>query len=370
MQYRGLFYRQRWLLVVVVLPTLIAAFYYGLIASDQYISESRFVVENQNSRSSQTPSIASLIQTTGLSAGQEQTNEVMDYLRSRNALGDLQKGYDVKHAFSTADADRLSRYPILGYEDRFENLYRYYARKIDVKLDTQTNVAVLEVRAFTPEDAQNINGRLLMLGEQLVNRLNAKANQNAIAETERRVAIAEDRVRRARLALGRYRNQENLLDPTKQASGVLDIANKLVTQQATLQAQLDVIQRLTPDNPSISALREQIAAIGKQIAEQNGKAVGGQGAIASKLANYEGLQLEQEFASQALVATNAALEQAETEAARQQFYLERVVEPNKPDVAELPKRLVQIATVFAVALCLYLIGWMLVVGILEHAPED
>ena len=41
-----------------------------------------------------------------------------------------------------------------------------------------------------------------------------------------------------------------------------------------------------------------------------------------------------------------------------------------PDDAALPNRLKQILIVFGAVICLYFIGWMLVVGILEHAPED
>jgi len=92
--------------------------------------------------------------------------------------------------------------------------------------------------------------------------------------------------------------------------------------------------------------------------------------MASKLGNYEDLLVEQKFANDSLTVASAALVQARAEAQRQKFYLERVVEPNRPDVALLPARLLSILTVAASALCLYFIGWMLVVGILEHAPED
>ena len=71
-----------------------------------------------------------------------------------------------------------------------------------------------------------------------------------------------------------------------------------------------------------------------------------------------------------LTAANAALEQARVEAQQQQYYLERVVEPNLPDDAILPSRLKGILAVLFATLCLYLVGWMLVVGILEHSPED
>jgi capsular polysaccharide transport system permease protein len=81
------------------------------------------------------------------------------------------------------------------------------------------------------------------------------------------------------------------------------------------------------------------------------------------------LLAEQDFAQQTLVAASTALEQARAEAQKQQFYLERVVDPNLPDSPELPNRLKDILIAFGVSLCLYFIGWMLVVGILEHSPE-
>ena len=103
---------------------------------------------------------------------------------------------------------------------------------------------------------------------------------------------------------------------------------------------------------------------------QNGRAVGTKSGIASKLSDYEKLTVEQEFATQMLSAADSSLEQARNEAQRQQFYLERVVDPNTPDLATLPKRLQSILTVAATVLCAYFIGWMLIVGVIEHAPDE
>jgi capsular polysaccharide transport system permease protein len=128
--------------------------------------------------------------------------------------------------------------------------------------------------------------------------------------------------------------------------------------------------RVAPRNPAIPAVRNRIAAIGREINAQNGRAVGTPTGIASKLGAYEKLQVEQDFATQMLTAASASLESARTDAQKQQFYLERVVEPNKPDDSTLPHRLRKILIVFGASLCLYFIGWMLVIGVLEHAPED
>lgn len=362
--------KHRWLALVVGVPTLLAAFYYGLIASPVYVSQSSFVIKTPGQKGMPTLSLANLVQTSGLSAGQEQSKEVVQYVRSRDALKDLQSQARIAERFSARGGDFLSRFPRPFQDRSFENLFHYYHSMVAADLDPDSGLAQIEVRAFTPEDAYQINAKLLNLSEDFVNRLNQRAEGRGIAEAEHRVEQAEVRVRNARVALGAYRNQQSLIDPARQAAGVLDISNKLIAEQASLQAQLDLMQRVAPQNPAIPALRSRVAAVGREIAAQNGRAVGTPSGIASKLSNYEKLTVEQEFATQMLTAANASLEQSRTEAQKQQYYLERVVEPNTPDQASLPHGLQRVLTVFAAALCLYFIGWMLIVGILEHAPED
>lgn len=359
-----------WFTLVVIVPVVLSTIYYGFIASNQYTSESRFVVKGRSDRPNQLNGIASLIQANGLSSGQEQTHEVIDYIRSRNALSELQRRIDIREKYEDSSADFLSRYPTFLTKDRRENLYRFYLSKVSAKTDSESGIAVLSVRAFAPGDAQRINAILLDLSEALINRLNERARTKSIAEAERRVAGAQDRVRKARLAMGQYRNDQRLIDPLKQAGNVLAISDKLISEQAELQAQLDLMTRVAPHNPSIPALKGRIAAISAAIAGQNGRAVGNTSALSSKMSGYDSIALEQEFASENLTAASAALEQARSEAERQQYYLERVVDPNAPDVARYPQRLWQIMTIAGTALCLYLIGWMVVVGIIEHSPEE
>jgi len=366
----SMLYRHRWLFLFVGLPTLVAALYYGLIASPIYVSQSSFVIKAPGQKSAPTLSLANLVQTSGLSSGQEQTKEVLQYIRSRNALKDLQSQINVRGKYSDNNADFLSRFPSLFRNPSFENFYQYYGSMVGASFDTDSGLAQVQVQAFSPQDAYEINSKLLDLSEGFVNRLNERAEGRQVFEAEERVVQAEQRVRNARVALSAYQNQQELIDPSKQAAGVLDVSNKLVGEQAALEAELQLMERVTPRNPSIPALRNRIIAVGREVAAQNGRAVGTPTGIASKLASYEKLSVEQEFATQALTAADAALEQARTEAQKQQFYLERVVDPNIPDYPELPHRLLRVLVVFATSICLYFIGWMIVVGILEHSPED
>lgn len=362
--------KRRWFMLFVIAPTIVAAIYYGLVASDVYVSESQFVIKSPDDKGAKMSTLANLVQTTGLSAGQEQTNEVLTYVRSRDALKALDKTTRVKERFSSKTTDFLSRFPRLFSDDNFENLYKFYSKMVSARLDHETGTAIITTKAFSPQDAYNLNKQLLDLSEDLVNRLNDRAQSRGIAEAQRQVDVATSRAKAVQMALTQYRNNQEIVDPAKQAIGVIAISNELTTERAALQAQLDLMARMTPRNPSIPALRNRISAISAQIGAQDNRVVGGRGGIASKIGQYDDLLVEQKFAAENLNVANAALVQANAEAQRQKFYLERIVRPNMPDAPLLPKRMISILIFAAVALCLYLIGWMLAVGVLEHAPEE
>lgn len=363
--------RNPWFVVGVILPVLLSSMYFFGIASDQYVSESRFVIKAPNQRSAQTTSFANLIQSTGLSSGQEQSNQVIDFVRSRSALETLEKKLNIKQTYSRSGIDFLSRFPRFWEDEAFEDLFDYYKDKIAISRDSDTGLVVLRTVAFSPKEAAAINELLLQQSEMLVNQLNENARNKAISEAENRVVEAQAWVNAALKAVSDYRSQARLVEPLKEATGVVEIANRLIVERAALEAQLSTVRQVTPDHPSIPVLREQIASLTREIERQNSRLVGsGTNTISRKLPDYEALVLEQELASQLLVLSQTSLEQARTEALKQQFYLERVVEPNVPDLPEYPKGLKTVLTILGFALCLYFIIWMFVVGILEHAPED
>jgi capsular polysaccharide transport system permease protein len=363
--------RNPWFVVGVILPVFLSAVYCFGIASNQFVSESRFVIKAPNQRAAQTTSFANLIQSTGLSSGQEQSYQVIDFIRSRSALTTLEKKLNVRKTYGSANIDFLSRFPRFWEDDAFEDLFDYYESKIQISRDNDTGLVVLRTIAFTPKDASAINGLLLEQSETLINKLNENSRNKAISEAESRVVEAQSRVNNALKAISDYRSQARLVEPLKEATGVVEIANRLIVGRAALEAQLSTVRQVTPDHPSIPVLREQIASLTREIDRQNARLVGdGANTISRKLPDYEALTLEQELASQLMVLSQTSLEQARSEALKQQFYLERVVEPNTPDLPEYPKALRTVLTILGFALCLYFIIWMFVVGILEHAPED
>lgn len=362
--------RNPWFLATVILPVLLSAFYFFFVASDQYVSESRFAIKAPNQRSAQVSSFANLIQTTGLSGGQEQSNQVIDYVRSRSALESLVEDIDVRDMYGDPSIDIFSRYPRPWESGSFEDLFDFYRGKITISRDSDTGLVVLRAIAFNPDEAAAINERLLVESEQLVNDLNENAQTQAIEEATSRVIEAEQRVASARGAIADFRNRSELVDPLVEAAGIAEIANRLISQRAVLEAQLSTLRSVTPDHPSIPSLREQILSLTREIDRQTARVTGGRNTISGKLPSYDMLLQEQELAAELLVLAQTALESARTDALKQQFYLERVVNPNTPDQPEYPKALRLVLTIFGFALCLYFIVWMFVIGILEHAPED
>jgi capsular polysaccharide transport system permease protein len=201
-----LWLRRQWLFVAMVLvPTLGAIMYYGLIASDVYVSESRFLVRNPQNQSS-SGVVGALLQGTGLGGHSENdSSSVHDYILSRDALTELDKKLDMRKSFSKPDIDLFDRFPGLGLSRSFEKFYLYYGKHVAIESDSASSISVLTVRAFTAEDAYKINHALLDISERLVNTLNDRSRRDLIDFADHEVKIASDKAKDASHGAARRR---------------------------------------------------------------------------------------------------------------------------------------------------------------------
>lgn len=81
---------------------------------------------------------------------------------------------------------------------------------------------------------------------------------------------------------------------------------------------------------------------------------------------FQALTLERDTAERQLASALSALEQANVEAQRKMIYLERIVEPVKPDYPLEPYRIYGILATFAVSLMLFGIVKVIVASVREH----
>jgi capsular polysaccharide transport system permease protein len=355
----------RLFVATVVLPTVLAAIYFSLIASDIYISESRFVVRSPQ-RQAQTSLLNTFLQGTGFSRTQDDAYTVNDYILSRDALKELNDRLGLAKAFSSSDIDFLHRFPTLDWDDSFEALYRYYPKRVSVDYDTASSISVLSVNAFTAEDALRINERLLGMSERLVNQLSERGRQDIVRYATAEAREAERKAKDAALTLAAFRNQNTLLDPVQQSVIQLQQISKLQDELIATKTQLAQLRAFTPDNPQIPVLRTILDTLQKEMDVELAKVAGGSGSLTNKAAAYERLALDREFADKQLAAALATLEAAHIEAQRQQLYLERVVQPNLPDYPIEPRRILSVLVVFMLGLLAWGILGLLLASVREH----
>lgn len=353
-----------WFSAIVVLPSALAVLYFGLIASDQYVSEARYIVRSVNNTHMSV--LGNLLQTAGLSAAQDDAYSVHDYILSRDIVRKLSARHDLKGVLSRPEGDFLTRFPPLIGGDSFEQLYWVYGNFVEVTVDDTSGISTLEVHAYRPEDARNIANAILAYSEDLVNQMNARSRHDAVAVAQREVDAAEQRVEQTETALTAYRVHNRVLDPVKQSGAVLELAAKLSADLAASQAQLSELERSAPNSPLIEPLKRHIAAVGGQIGVENNKVVGDNNGAVLTLSQYEQLMLAREFAGKNLASALASLESARLDAQRKQIYIDRIVQPNLPDYAVYPRRLISILEVVISALLIYGIGWLVSASVREH----
>ncbi|GAA4005753.1 hypothetical protein GCM10022211_17620 [Sphingomonas humi] len=351
-------------LVTVVAPTLLAIVYFGLLASDVYVSQSQFVVRSPDKPAAS--GLGVILKSVGFSNAGEEIFIAQDYVRSRDALRSLNKDGAVAKAYGAPSVSIFDRYNGFGWNGTFEDLYDFYKGMIGVEHDTTSSITTLKVKAFTAEDARRVNRQLLDLSEALVNRLNNRGQTDLLGNAQREAEEAELAARRASQALGAFRQRSGVVDPERQATVQFQLVSKLQDELIGARLQLQQLQALAPENPQIPLLRTRIAGLERQVDVETGRAAGSQRSLSATAVQYQRLTLDREYADKRLAAALTSLQEARNEARRKQAYVERIVEANLPDEADEPRRLRSIFATFILGLVAYGILTMLFAGIREH----
>lgn len=360
---KKMYSRVKWLLFFS--PTLLSAIYFVAVATDQYTSEASFVVRSAT-RPELQGGLAFLVQL-GLGRSQDDAFIVQDYLTSRSAIAELRRRLPLGEIFARPNADFIARYPSVIFGRNEEQLYRYFQYMVSVVHLEKTGISTLRVNAFTPEDAHAMATTLLQLGEELVNKINQRLLADAVRNSQSELNAAQERLIHAQAELTKFRNRELTVDPARNAVSLADLIAKLSGELGVTQAQIAELTTGPASSPQLVGLRRKAAALEEQIARERARIAGGSEDLARRIAEYERLTLEKEFAGRMVSSSEAELVRSKAEATRQLLYLERIVEPNLADYSTRPKRTYAVLTVFAANLLLVLVGWLVFSGIREHA---
>ena len=196
--------------------------------------------------------------------------------------------------------------------------------------------------------------------------MNERARKDSLQFAADVASQAEKRVVAAQIKLAHFRNRTSIVDPDKQSDALLSLLESLSKERSSLETALLETTSATPGSPRIPAIQNRIAALDQQIREYTKALAGPDGSLASRKAEYDRLELERELASKSLAAALATLERARQDVARQQLYLQRVVQPNLADKSQYPSRFSAMLMISLFCLAVYWIIKSLADVIMDH----
>ncbi|MDP4023885.1 capsule biosynthesis protein [Methylobacterium sp. NEAU 140] len=337
-------------IVCFVLPTLLGAVYYGLIASDQYVTEAQFAIR---------PAVGSADKATpdaiGTNAGTpnpmiaQDTLITYEYIRSQPMLEAITAKLPIREWYGRDSIDYFSRF---DPEKPIEKFQRYWRRRVDADVESQSGVMSLTVSAFDPAEALAIAQAVMKEAERMVNSLSANARNDALAESARELTIAQERVTKVEREMRDLRNQDGVLDAKKENEATIKLVGELRAARINLAVQLAIGQRdLGPEARRIVDIKQQIrdldaniARIEKTSASQDPEQ---KRLLSDALTRSEALEHKRKVAEKYLEQVRAAHERARILAARQVEYFSSIVEPVKAESSTEPRRLLMISLITA-----------------------
>ncbi|WP_457108321.1 capsule biosynthesis protein [Methylobacterium sp. P5_C11] len=337
--------------VCFLLPTLAGAVYYGLVASDRYVSEARFAIRPALGSSDKTSS------ETGGTASSSMSNQMVaqdtlitrEFILSRPMLEILEGQLPLRQWFSSDSIDYFSRF---DPEKPIEKFLRYWKRRVDVEVESGSGIMSVEVEAFDPSESLAIAKAIMKEAEHKVNELSVRAREDAVAESTRELRLAEERMTKIRLAMRDLRNSEGILDAAKTNDINVKMIAELRASRINLALQLAIGQRdLGPEARRIIDIKQQIKDIDDNIARIERQSASQdpdqKRRLSDAMTRFEGLENDRKNAEKYYQQVLTAYERARIIAARQIEFFSPIVEPVKAQSSTEPRRLLMIGLIAA-----------------------
>jgi len=337
----------------VILLCMLAAVYWGTIASDRYISEAHIVVQQTQMPANQTMNLASIL---GGASAPNRSDQMLlrDFLLSIDMLEKLDKKLSLREHYSDQRRDPISR---MWFKDlSTEWFYWYYLLRTTVEFDEYHGVLVIRAQAFTPEQAHAITSMLVEEGERHMNDIAHRLAQEQVGFIEKQVEQVYGRVMHARMAVVAYQNKQNLVSPEGTAENLFGIVNALEGQLTTLNTQRNAaLGYLNPNSPTVMNFDLQIEAVKHQISKEQARLTSSNRQMLNHtVEEFQRLKMNAEFAQGVYQSSLASLEQARLDAGRTIKMVSIIQSPSTPQYALEPRRIYN--TVVFVLLTLIIFG--------------
>lgn len=336
-------------IVCVLLPAVVAGIYYFGVATRQYLSEVRFAVRASGNG-------GDLLGGLGTFANSQRTEDALviaDYIRSRRLFEELDGEVTLRQRYALPGADFLSR---MDDRDPIEDLVRYWRSKVDVKVDKNSGVVTVTVKAFTAEDALTIAQAIVERSERLANELSERARRDAVRQSEGELKRAESGLQASIEDMRQTRNQQGVLDATTTAEAITKVITELRGRLLLLESEYDVQKpTVSATAPQMKVLTSQIDTLRRQIASLEQRIAGTQGSatLTDTQGQLERRAIERKVAEQQYAMAVAEFERARLEQASKQVYLVIFVPPRLAEDALYPRRLLIWSLIVAAGIAIW-----------------
>lgn len=347
--------------LVVVLPVMAIGTYLVVRAQDQYASTLGFIVRKEEV-SSAVEILGGLTQLSGSSSSD--TDILYEFIQSQQLVRQIDEKLNLRAMFSRHhDND-----PAFSFdpEGTIEDLLAYWSRMVKIYYDTGSELIELQVKAFDPQEAQDIAKAIFDESSEMINQLSAIARLDTTRYTREELEQSVERLKDAREALAQFRSRTRIIDPQADIQGQMGLLNNLQQQLATALIESDLLAQNTREgDPRLLQTGQRIEVIRNRIAEERSKfTMDRQGNAdddyVNVLSEFERLSVDLEFAEQAYIAALSAFDSAQAEAQRKSRYLAAYITPTLPEKSEHPQRL----TIAALTMVFLLLIWS--VGVLVY----
>jgi len=349
----------------VFLLCMLGAVYWGIIASDRYISESHIVIQQTQMPATQTMDLSSIL---GGTPAPNRADQMLlrDYLLSIDMLEKLDKKLSLREHYSDRRRDPISR--MWDKDLSTEWFYWYYLLRATVEFDEYAGVLVIRAQAFTPEQAHAITSLLVEEGERYMNDMAHRLAQQQVAFIEKQVEQVYERVMRARMAVVAYQNERNLVSPEGTADYFSGIVNTLEGQLASLDTQRNAaLGYLNPESPTVTDFDLQIAAVKKQISKEQARLTSSNRRTLNRsVEEFQRLKLNAEFAQEVYKTALASLEQARVDAGRTIKMVSVIQSPTHPQYPLAPRRIYNTVVFVLVTLIIFGIASLMRAIVRDH----
>lgn len=338
---------------LVVIPTLVAAFYLFAIADDQYHSTVGFSVQKKD----ETSPVELLGGITSLAGSATSDADILfEYIHSQEMIEAIDAQFDLRTIYGKPEFD-----PIFAFspDKSIEDLIEYWQRVVRVNYDTATGLIELEVLAFTPQDATRVTQAIFQESSRLINEISNIAREDITRYANEEVDISVERLKTAREAVTEFRSRTQIVDPSADIQGQMGLLNTLQAQLAEALIDMDILADNTRVGDSrLDQAKTRIEVIRARIAEERNKlgvgdTSGREGSYAMLVSEYERLIVDREFAEASYTAALAGYDAALSDARQQNRYLAAYIKPTKAQSSQYPQRYAIVALVGLFSLLLW-----------------